>query len=78
MTTDIDKHLTFIPFKMSNYDNSIDIQFINKNILKMEKPKDSAGADKKEDIKRFTIKNATDLQRIRLEKLMKNPVSAEI
>lgn len=44
----------------------------------MEKPKDSAGADKKEDIKRFTIKNATDLQRIRLEKLMKNPVSAEI
>lgn len=44
----------------------------------MDKKTDSGGEEKKEGIKRFTIKNATDLQRIRLEKLMKNPVSAEI
>lgn len=39
--------------------------------------KDSGSGDdekKKEDVKWFTIKNATDLQRVRLEKLMKNPV----
>lgn len=33
--------------------------------------------DKKEDVKWFTIKNPTDLQRVRLEKLMKNPVSSK-
>lgn len=43
----------------------------------MEEKKDSkeGGKDGKEDVKWFTIKNATDLQRVRLEKLMKNPVT---
>lgn len=31
--------------------------------------------DNKEEKKWFTIKNPTDLQRVRLEKLMKNPVN---
>lgn len=42
----------------------------------MDKKKDAEGKEEKEEVKRFTIKNPTDLQRVRLEKLMKNPVNS--
>lgn len=36
---------------------------------------EDGGEKKKKEVERFTIRNPTDLQRVRLEKLMKNPVS---
>lgn len=43
----------------------------------MDKSDEKDGKKPKEEVKRFTIRNPTDLQRVRLEKLMKNPVSTE-